>query len=147
MATQSWAVGQDTPNRDALMVSGGSGTVITVQLVPFQCSTSGKPAPPVDAKYQPTATQLPGAAQDTPLSPPSGAPAGLGTARRVQRVPFHCSAIGSCPSESDCPTALQLSVEAHDKPKNSPTPPTGLGVGWIAQLLPSQCSARGDEMP
>jgi hypothetical protein len=91
----------------------------------------------------PTAWQFTEVAQAAPSSAPGSPADGVGTT--VQRVPFHRSARNPPVSLGlDVPpTAMQDLVDAQatlNRPL-APAPP-GLGVGWMAQLVPFQCSAR-----
>jgi hypothetical protein len=57
-------------------------------------------------------------------------------------VPFQCSASIFPPKPVTAnPTAVQDERVGHDTPA-SPIPPAGLGIGWTAQLVPFQRSAR-----
>jgi hypothetical protein len=59
-------------------------------------------------------------------------------------VPFHVSAsITLLEPEMESPTAVQTVADVHDTPFSSLlVTPTGLGVGWIAHLVPVQDAAN-----
>src|SRR5690348_16411561 len=72
---------------------GGSGVVMRVQLVPFQCTDTGAWSLPLSpgVLVNPTAQTLAGLIAVTPISPlPSGVASDV--FRVVQRVPFQCHA-------------------------------------------------------
>src|SRR5262249_57436230 len=77
--------------------------------------------------------------QEPPRSSPDVPPAGMGTDSSVQVLPFHDSANGR---EPVYPTARQRAAEGQETPsKVSWRGFAGVGVGWMVQLPPSQCSA------
>ena len=79
----------DTPWR-TLNKPVGLGVLWIVQLVPFQRSARGTFEPLVATN--PTAVHAVPAVHDTPFTPLSGTPAGLGVLWSVQLVPFQASA-------------------------------------------------------
>src|SRR5215831_9934377 len=77
--------------------------------------------------------------QETPRSSPFVPPTGTGTDCSVQVLPFHDSANGR---EPVYPTARQRAAEGQETPsKVSWRGFGGVGMGWMVQLAPSQCSA------
>lgn len=86
----------------------GSEPGMTVQVVPFQCSTRTRirPVAVPGLPVLPTAHTLRGLSSLTPFSSASLTPAGSGTGAWCQRLPFQCSASGwgLVPGESDAPT-------------------------------------------
>src|SRR5215813_680830 len=77
--------------------------------------------------------------QQTPRSSPYVPPTGTGTDCSVQVLPFHDSANGREPVYS---TARQRAAEGQETPsKVSWRGFGGVGMGWMVQLVPSQCSA------
>ena len=95
-------------------------------------------------KYQPVATQLPAAGQDTPdNSPPCAVAGGRGNACSRHWPPLHRSASGSSrwPALKYWPTAVQVRGAEHETPfRVADTVPAGTGDGWIRQRVPSQRS-------
>ena len=84
--------------------------------------------------------------QDTPYSASSVAESvGLGMDWVFQVDPFQRSASGTRKNElfSYSPTAVQAVADEQDTPHRSALgDPAGVGVGWIAQVLPFHRSAR-----
>jgi hypothetical protein len=105
----------------------GLGLVTIDHFVPFQRSINVLEALPVAAP--PTAKQLVGLVQDTPLSSGSGAPLGVGLATNDQTVPSQCSISVGPPV---VPTAKQSDGMEHETPDSSPAGgPAGLTLGTI----------------
>ena len=83
---------------------------------------------------------------DTPDSWPAAATVGLGVLWIAQLVPSHRSAndpwLGTLLLEFS-PTAVHALADTHDTPDSwTKSAPAGLGVVWIAQLVPSHRSAN-----
>src|ERR1700730_2292988 len=94
--------------------------------------------------WPPTAVQAVAVLHDTPFRKLLTAPAGLGVGWIFQLLPFQRSASVTRVPEPlpESPTAVQAVAAVHDTPiRKLPVAPVGLGVGWIAQLLPFQRSA------
>jgi hypothetical protein len=92
----------------------------------------------------PTALQVLVEEHDTPARALVVAPAGLGVEGIVQLVPFQLSASGTSVLElsPESPTAVQALTEGHDTASSGLYATSlGLGVDWIAQLVPFQLSA------
>src|SRR6266576_2450124 len=89
--------------------------------------------------------QLVGVVQATAFSWLGLAPAGVGVGTMLHAVPFHLSASVCMTPELFVysPAAMQKASDTHFTPRSSGFGPlvVGLGVGWICQLVPSQCSA------
>jgi hypothetical protein len=88
-AKQLVTVVQDTPERPLKDAPGGLGLAAIDQLVPFQCSISGR-APEL-LKSWPTVKQLLALIHDTAEREFSVVSEGLGLATMDQLVPFQCS--------------------------------------------------------
>jgi hypothetical protein len=87
---------------------------------------------------------------DTPSSSLLVAPVGLGVVWSDQLVPFQRSANVRCVPAllMKYPTAVHAAVDVHDTALSRLlVAPVGLGVGWIAQLAPFQCSANVTRWP
>ena len=92
-AVQAVAVGQDTARSSLASDPADPETRWKVQLVPFHRSASGVVVP-VLLDLAPTAVQARAETHEIAKNPASGNPAGLGTGRMVQLVPFHRSTSG-----------------------------------------------------
>ncbi len=104
------------------------------QLVPFQRSADSPPGP------TPTAVQAVAEVHDTALRL---VVVGLGVVWIDQLVPFQAStSVPPVPALFEKPpTAMQAVGVVHDTPVSSlDVVPAGLGVDWIDQLVPFQCS-------
>jgi len=89
----------------------------------------------------PTAVQAERDVQDTPLRKLDAAPGGLGAAWVRHVLPSDRSTRTAGDSlVLEYPTAVQSAAEVQARPIRRLGP--WLGVGWMAQLVPSQCSAR-----
>src|SRR5215468_6313848 len=140
---------QDTLDVHDTLVSpvpGGATPLWMVHAVPSQRSASVLSAPL--ARYPPTAVHCDREVQDTSLKPGLYAPAGVGGARTVQLVPFHCSASGlvfeGWLGVAMLPTAMQAVADRHETALRLPAvTPAGRGTCWTVQLAPFQCSATG----
>jgi hypothetical protein len=91
--------------------------------------------------------QAAAAVQDTPLSTLLAAPGTPGVAWIAQLVPFHTSTsavVGLSPGlVANSPTAVQAVEAPQDTPYSRLlVAPEGLGVVWVAHLLPFQNSAN-----
>ena len=95
-------------------------------------------------KEYPTAVQAVAEVHDTALRTLAVAPAGLGVAWMDQAVPFQCSASVPWrpPLLKEYPVAVHALAEVHDTPLRAlALAPAGLGVAWMDQAVPFQCSA------
>jgi hypothetical protein len=98
--------------------------------------------------------QLAVVVQATAFSWLTAAPAGFGVGTILHAVPFQLSA-SVCLTPAGftyCPTAMQAEADTHFTPRSSresrtPGVVEGLAVGWICQLVPSQCTASVALMP
>jgi hypothetical protein len=201
---QSDGPGQDTLSRlpPAGVIPGGLGTGVMSQPFPFQCSATSACRGELSMPVPPTAMQLDGLVQETPIKPLGSAPGRLGvfwifqvwpfqdsarltgvlkpfaagpaamqnedrgqeTAKNPLAeargrfgvawmdhvVPFHRSASVTLMPEllTLRPTASQADELVQDTPLRNPNcDPDGLGVGWIAQLVPFHRSARLTPVP
>jgi hypothetical protein len=145
-AVQEVADGQDTPSRSPCAVPVGLGVVWMDQAVPFQVSASVDVSP-VEASlmYEPTAVHAVADRHETPSKEACMPGAGLGVGWIDQWVPFQCSASGTSSDEfvAAAPTAVQEVADEHETADRELSPAPGLGVGWIDQRVPFQCSASG----
>jgi hypothetical protein len=139
----------DTPFR--VPPPAGLGVAWTRQVWPFHCSASVTRVRDL-LVVAPTAVQAERETHATPARELDAAPAGLGAAWVRQVVPFQCSArtAGDWPAGGgalglEYPTAVQAAAEAHARPIRRLAP--GLGVSWVRQAVPFQCSARVWEVP
>src|SRR5262249_36999710 len=137
IAVQRDFVAQETPARRPLVPVAGSGRACGVHVPLRSCSASGRPTP-LAVMYEPTAVHVAFPAQETPVSSPNVPPAGSGTGNSFQETPFHDSA--NRPSLV-LPTAKQSAEDGQENPAKGCTPSGGLGVCWIVQVVPFQCSA------
>jgi len=106
----------------------------------------------------PTAMHAERDRQDAAFRLPPAAPGGLGVGWMLQVLPFHRSASVSGDGWLTTfwwlgvkrPTAMHAVAEVQANPVNPdglPPPPGSLGVGWMAQLVPSHRSARAWNPP
>jgi hypothetical protein len=107
-----------------------------VQLVPFQPSANGAS----EAYRDPTATHAVVEGHETLFSM-NGLVIGLGGACSVQLLPSQCSI---APKES---TASHQTPDAHETATSGGSVSVTAGVGWIAQRVPFQDSARITPLP
>src|SRR5580700_9597165 len=125
------------------LAPAGFGTACTAHVVPVRPSArgSGVPARP---SWMPAATQEDGAVQDTPFTSLTTSWAGLGMSWMAQRVPFHASASGCAPvAVAKAPAAVHLVADRQETALSSlPADPAGLGMRWMAQVVPFHASAR-----
>jgi hypothetical protein len=111
--------------------------------VPFQCSAK------VPVFEAPTAVHAEEEVQATPNRAPPPAE-GFAVAWIRHWVPFHRSARGTETPEllTAWPTAVHAEADEQDTLNSALSlAPRGLGVGWMAHLLPSQRSARVTTTP
>lgn len=125
----------ETPVSWTSEVFVGNGTGWIVHLVPFQPSASGcvgKSEKP-DA---PTAMHEVAEVQDTPCRCPKGTPAGIGTDRVTQLVPFQVSADGRCsPSElMKKPTPVHAVLDVREAEKSWPLRAWAAGTDCNVQV-------------
>lgn len=115
----------------------------TTHVTPFHASATAAGLE-VGEVVMPTAVQAVAVGHDTASRRVSAAPVGFGVAWIAQLLPSQRSAkVSSADAlgEYHHPAAVQLAAE-HDTPfRRLPLAPGGFGVDWIAQLVPSQCSA------
>ena len=137
-AVQATTDVQDTEPRKP--PGDGLGVRWMAQLLPFHRSASVPAGPP------PTAVQDEADVHATLTRKLPGDPEGLGVGWMAQLLPFHRSAsvLAGFPAlSSRAPTATQDEADVHATPfRKPPGDPEGLGVGWMAQLLPFHRSAR-----
>jgi hypothetical protein len=139
-AKQLFVDGQDTLLR--LADDDGFAVDTDDQLLPFQCSASVFAPEPFEKL--PTAKQLFVAGHDTAVRVADVAPLGSLDARNPQELPFQCSAnVSVAELVANTPTAKQLFALGHATPRKlAALLPPGLGLDWIDQLWPFQCSAK-----
>src|SRR5579875_1763137 len=89
-AVHAAAVAQETPRNPLTALSGGTGTLVIRQVLPFHTSASG--TLPARVSYRPAATQSVALRQETPLNSAPIDPAGSGTVSRCQPVPLSAAA-------------------------------------------------------
>jgi len=133
----------DTAFRKLNCAPDGLGVGWMAHLVPFHCSAK---VPEFEA---PTAVHAEGKVQATPNRAPPPAE-GLGVAWMRHWVPFHRSARGlEAPwLLTAWPTAVHAEGDEQDTLISALSlAPSGLGVGWMAHLPPSPCSARVTTTP
>ena len=140
---------QETPHSPPPVAGGFLEAAWIDQLLPSQRSAS-VPLLFLESLYQgPTAVHTLFDMQDTALSKLLLAMGGLGVAWIDQLLPSQRSAsVFPRPSPKySRPTAVQAVLDVHETPLSSLTmaPGGGLGVVWIDQLEPSQCSTSGRE--
>jgi len=114
-----------------------------VQFVPFQRSASVSRWLPGGPLRTPTAVHAFAALHDTPARTGVLPSEGFATCWRAHAVPSQRSASATwVPSLLTAkPTAVQALAEVHDTWSRSP--PFGLGVDWMVQVVPFQRSASG----
>src|SRR5215471_246943 len=139
--------GQDTLSRlpPADVIPGGLGTGTMAQPVPFQCSATSACRGELSMPVPPTAMQLDGLGQDTPIKKLGSAPGKSGVFWISQVLPFQDSArlTGVLKPSAEGPAAMQNDGMGHETPENPLAEAwVRLGVGWMDHLVPSQCSAR-----
>src|SRR5438445_12265351 len=141
---QSVADAHVTPVRSAdCAVAGGAAGVLSVQLVPSQCSMSacGEAAGVYDPTAQHAALEL----HATSLSAGNALALTGGDTTMVHTVLSQCSMrVSDPPPPFHQPTAQQSVVDAHVTPRRPPNcSPLGSGTSLIVQAAPSQCSTSG----
>jgi hypothetical protein len=140
---------QATPPREAPWAPGGFGVGWMCHTLPFQRSASVLASPELSTE-NPVVVHADGDVQDTePMMTPC-APAGVGTGRIFQVVPFQASASGDGLGvlSPEAPVAMQNAPVGHDTPPRPlPGAPPGLGVGWTRQAVPFHRSARATKVP
>ena len=143
-AVQAVAEVQDTPVKALSVTPARLGVAWMAQLLPFQRSAKVCESPERVSNC-PTAMHAEAELHDVACKKLGSAAGGLRVAWIAQLLPFQRSA-KVCESPelvSKCPTAVQPVVEVHDTPNNvGSVPPGGLGVVWMAQVVPFQRSAR-----
>jgi hypothetical protein len=140
---------QDTPRRPLAAAPTRLGVDWMAHWVPFQCSARVSGVLRLLMEL-PTAVQADADVQATPLRKENCAPAGLGVALIDQRVPFQRSARGVDASWllTACPTAVHAGGDEQDTLTSALSlARRGLGMAWMAHLLPSHCSARATTTP
>jgi hypothetical protein len=140
-AVQVVAPEHDTDVRYALAAPAGFASVWIDHVLPFQFAINPPPSVSPNAR-PPTATHAVLDVQVTALRSLSSAPLGRGRSSADQRLPFHRATTGCDWPGSAIPTAVQSLLEAHATPfSRVHVTPAGVGIVWIVQLLPFQCSA------
>jgi hypothetical protein len=122
---------------------GGLGVGWICHVLPFHCSAR------VPALENPVAVQDEADVQDTLDSAPPPAE-GLGAGWIRHRVPFQRSAKGTGIPEPLTAWPTPTHAEGDEQATLNSVlslAPGGLGVGWLAHLAPSQCSARVSPTP
>jgi len=139
-AVQAEDVGQATVARKMFWPPAGLGVAWTCQSVPFHRSARVVTGPEL-----PTAVQADGEVQDTPLRKLPD-PVGLNVGTIDHVVPSQRSASVPAPLpevSTRPPAAMQADEDVHDTPDRMVNvEPDGLGVAWMAQLVPFHRSAR-----
>src|SRR5215471_19016781 len=114
--------GQDTLCRlpPADVIPGGLGTGTMAQRFPFQCSATSAFRGELSVPVPPTAMQLDGLGQDTPIKKLGSAPGRLGVCWIFQVVPFQDSArlTGVLKPLKEGPAAMQNEGTGQETPDN-----------------------------
>jgi hypothetical protein len=143
---------QDTLSRlpPADVIPGGLGTGVMSQPFPFQCSATSACRGELSMPVPPTAMQLDGRVQETPIKPLGSAPGKLGVFWIFQSLPFQDSArlTGVLKPFAEGPAAMQNEGMGQETAKNPLAEARGrLGVGWMDHLVPFHRSASVTLMP
>ena len=113
---------QDTLSRlpPADVIPGGLGTGVMFQPFPFQCSASSACWGELSVPVPPTAMQLDGLVQETPIKLLGSAPGRLGVFWIFQVLPFQDSArlTGVLKAFAEGPAAMQNEGRGHETAKN-----------------------------
>ena len=145
-ATQADGAVQATPKRLLAPAPGGPGAAWTFQVEPFHRSASVAGAWFSPGRMEnPTATQPVAEVQATPISWLIAPPGKRGVGWIAHVLPSHRSATGwNAPEElKEVPAAVQADADAQATVfRKVNCAPAGLGVRWMAQLLPFHRSAR-----
>ena len=145
-ATQADGAVQATPKRLLAPAPGGPGAAWTFQVEPFHRSASAAGAWFSPGRMEnPTATQPVAEVQATPISWLIAPPGKRGVGWIAHVLPSHRSATGwNAPEElKEVPAAVQADADAQATVfRKVNCAPAGLGVRWMAQLLPFHRSAR-----
>jgi hypothetical protein len=144
--------GQDTLSRlpPAGVIPGGLGTGTMAQPFPFQCSASSACRAELSMPVPPTATQLDGLGQETPIKPLGSAPGRLGVFWISQVLPFQDSArlTGVLKLLAEGPAATHLAADGQETvAKKLNDASARLGVCWIAHWAPFHRSASVTKVP
>lgn len=148
-AVQAEGMVQDTSSRNVNAAPARRGVPWIRHLVPFHRSARLSCAPD-RLTENPTAAQDDADRQATAIGIACREPAGAGIGSRRHLVPFHRSANGSCrpPLVTKLPTAVHDRDAEHDTPLSALTrAPAGLGVRWMAHLVPFHRSASVTPRP
>lgn len=143
-ATQLVAAPHDMPPKLVVALPAGLGLATIVHPLPSHCSINVVVALAVRLYDSPTAVQLVVATQVTALRVLKSALGMLGLMTIFQAPPSHCSMSDDLPLKTlRLPTAVQLDASVHHTPNSASSAPTsGLEVGTIVHVIPSQCSTR-----
>ena len=138
--------GQDTLSRlpPAGVIPGGLGTGTMAQPFPFQCSASSACRGELSVPVPPTAMQLDGLGQETPIKKLGSAPGRLGVFWISQVLPFQDSArlTGVLKLFAAVPAAMQNDGRGQETAENPLAEARGrLGVGWMDHVVPFHRSA------
>jgi hypothetical protein len=144
--------GQDTLSRlpPADVIPGGSGTGTMAQPFPFQCSATSAFRGALSVPVPPTAMQLAGLGQETPIKKLGSAPGRLGVFWISQVLPFQDSArlTGVLKPLKEGPAAMQNEGTGQETANNPLAEAwVRLGVGWMDQRVPSHRSATVTGVP
>src|SRR5215472_16571944 len=144
--------GQDTLSRlpPADVIPGGLGTGTRAQPIPFQCSATSACRGAVSMPVPPTAMQLDGLGQDTPIKLLGSAPGRLGVFWIFQVLLFQDSArlTGVLKPLAEGPAAMQNEGMGQETANNPLAEAwVRLGVGWMDQRVPSHRSAKDTGIP
>jgi hypothetical protein len=143
-------LGQETPIKKLGSAPGRLGVFWIFQVVPFQDSArlTGVLKP---LKEGPAAMQNEGTGQETPDNPLAEGWVRLGVGWMDHLVPSHRSArvpTGVPVLSVGAPTAVHAETDVHDTAfRKLGCAPDGLGVAWIAQVVPFHRSARVTSVP
>src|SRR5262250_2253065 len=143
---------QDTLSRlpPADVIPGGLGTGVMSQPFPFQCSATSACRGALSMPVPPTAMQLAGLGQDTPIKKLGSAPGRLGVFWISQALPFQDSArlTGVLKPLAEVPEAMQNEGTGHETAENPLAEAwVRFGVGWMDHLVPFHRSASVTLMP
>src|SRR5215469_10163556 len=146
MAMQADSPLQDTLSRPppADVIPGGLGTGVMSHPFPFQCSATSVCRGELSVPVKPTAMQLDGLVQETPIKPLGSAPGRLGVFWTFQLLPFQDSArlTGVLKPFAAVPAAMQNEGIGQETAENPLAEARGrLGVGWMDHVVPFHRSA------
>jgi hypothetical protein len=146
---------QDTlPRPPPAVIPGGLGTGVISQPFPFQCSATSAVRRELTAQQsvpvRPTAMQLDGLVQETPVKPLGSAPGRLGVFWIFQVLPFQDSArlTGVLKLFAAGPAAMHNEGIGQETAASPLAAARGrLGVGWMDHVVPFHRSAKVTSVP